>query len=303
MTENQSPSGRSGRATRTAEPSWGAAEGENAATLEDGRDDELDTERDDAVASGTTYTPGSVGFAGFAGSVGSDEDEAEDLAADETDESHETEADEAEGAEELGRPAGYGETAGYDDPAAAEETTGYGASAEGVGNTEDPDMTGYLPAYREPAAAEPEAVPEAEPGAIPGWASTTPTAPGAEPGPPTGPAVPAFPIPGSTVAVAVAVEAEVEAAAAATSPAATQVAGEHSGRMREIQLGFVDDPRHAALEAQELLIDALQSLTEESVRERDGLRGSADETNPDTERMRLAVRRARELIDAVSSTY
>ena len=253
MTENQNPSDRSGGGTRTVEPSWDA-EGEDAAALEDGRDDELDTERDDALASGTAYTAGSAESTGSTGSTGSDEDEAEAL--DETGETDETDETET-------------------------ETTG---EAEGVGDAEDADMTGYLPAYREPAAAEPDS----------------------EPGAPTGPAVPASPIPGSTAAVEAAVPGPATATALAPAPApapATEVAGEQSERMREIQLGFVDDPRHAALEAQELLIDALQSLTEESVRERDALRGSGDETNPDTERMRLAVRRARELIDAVSSTY
>jgi hypothetical protein len=75
---------------------------------------------------------------------------------------------------------------------------------------------------------------------------------------------------------------------------------ELSARLREIQLGFVDDPRRAALNAQELLVEVLQSLTEDCVRERDGLRGSVAETAPDTERMRLVVQRARTLIDAVS---
>ncbi len=283
MTEKENPSGGSGPGTRTIEPSWDEESG-NAAANEDARDDELGTEqedadRDDATLSGAAYPTGSA------------EDEDETL--DETDVSVEAaevdEADEAaraqrtdgtESSDEFGGPAGYGGTTGYSETTGYTETAGYdenaasGETAEGVESTEDAeatDLTGYLPAYREPSATEPDAESEALPGGLsepPPPASATPVIPG-------GPGL----------------------------PGAGNAAGDQSERMREIQLGFVDNPRRAALDAQELLLDALQSLTEESVRERDALRGSVDEANPDTERMRLAVRRARELIDAVSSRY
>ena len=286
MTEKENPSGGSGPGTRTIEPSWDEESG-NAAANEDAREDELgteqeDTDRDDATLSGAAYPTGSA----------EDEDEAQDETLDETDVSVEAaevdEADEAaraqradgtEGSDEFGAPAGYGETTGYGENAASGETA---EGLDGVESTEDAeatDLTGYLPAYREPSATEPDAESEAVPEALPGALSEPPPPASATPVIPGGPG-----LPGSVAG-------------------ALDAAGDQSERMREIQLGFVDNPRRAALDAQELLLDALQSLTEESVRERDALRGSVDEANPDTERMRLAVRRARELIDAVSSRY
>ena len=259
MTEKENPSGVSGPGTRTIEPSWDEESG-NAAANEDVRDDELgteqeETEQDDAAVTDAAYPTGSA------------EDEDEDETLDETDES--LEAAGVDEADEAGRAQRADETEGSDE---FDAPAGYGESSE---DAEATDLTGYLPAYREPSATEPDA----ESGVVPGALSEPPPPASATPLIPGGPGLPG------------------------SAAGAVDAAGDQSERMREIQLGFVDNPRRAALDAQELLIDALQSLTEESVRERDALRGSVDEANPDTERMRLAVRRARELIDAVSSRY
>jgi hypothetical protein len=88
--------------------------------------------------------------------------------------------------------------------------------------------------------------------------------------------------------------------AASTLPAAVPVDG-WLERMNEIQLGFVDEPRQAALEAENLLAEVLQSFADELTRQRDALRGASDGAVADTERMRLAVRRSRELIDALTN--
>ena len=76
---------------------------------------------------------------------------------------------------------------------------------------------------------------------------------------------------------------------------------DHFARMQEIQLAFIDDPRQAALDAENLLADVLQSFTEELTRQRDALQSSPADGAPDTERMRLAVRRSRQLIDALAN--
>lgn len=72
------------------------------------------------------------------------------------------------------------------------------------------------------------------------------------------------------------------------------------GRMQEIQLAFIDDPRKAALDAQNLLEDLLRSLTEELSRQRDTLQNPPLDGAPDTERMRLAVRRSRQLVETLT---
>jgi hypothetical protein len=71
-------------------------------------------------------------------------------------------------------------------------------------------------------------------------------------------------------------------------------------RMQEIQLSFIDDPRKAALDSQDLLAEVLRSLAEELAGQRGALENPTPDGAPDTERMRLAVRSSRQLIDALT---
>ena len=83
--------------------------------------------------------------------------------------------------------------------------------------------------------------------------------------------------------------------------AVPMTAMDHSARMQEIQVAFIDDPRQAALDADDLLAEVLQSFTAELARQRDALNSSSADGVPDTERMRLAVRRSRQLIDTLAN--
>lgn len=72
------------------------------------------------------------------------------------------------------------------------------------------------------------------------------------------------------------------------------------GRWREVQLGFVDDPRHAADEARALLDDVVDRLTQAITDRRselDSWRDGGCEAGDDTEAMLGAVRRYRRLMD------
>lgn len=72
-------------------------------------------------------------------------------------------------------------------------------------------------------------------------------------------------------------------------------------RMRTIMLGFIDDPRKAALDANALLAEVLQSVTESLARRRRELETEpSDAATPDTERLRQVVRRSRELVDVLA---
>lgn len=88
--------------------------------------------------------------------------------------------------------------------------------------------------------------------------------------------------------------------APSTSPPADSVAD----RLQEIQLAFVDDPRQAALDADDLLAEALRSCVDDVGRRRRELEAAAQDGDgvPDTEHLRLAVRRSRELIEMLSQS-
>jgi hypothetical protein len=95
-----------------------------------------------------------------------------------------------------------------------------------------------------------------------------------------------------------------EPSAAAPTEVRTAVpmtATDYSVRMQAIQVAFIDDPRQAALDADGLLAEVIQSFTAELARQRDALHGASADGAPDTERMRLAVRRSRELIDTLTN--
>ncbi|MFV2022251.1 hypothetical protein [Micromonospora sp. LOL_023] len=70
-------------------------------------------------------------------------------------------------------------------------------------------------------------------------------------------------------------------------------------RWREVQLRFVDDPHAAAGEAQGLVTEAVEALTAALTAQRDELSGWTSAGPEDTEQLRMAVRRYRDLLDRV----
>ncbi|MFY1633529.1 hypothetical protein ACN27F_09645 [Solwaraspora sp. WMMB335] len=68
-------------------------------------------------------------------------------------------------------------------------------------------------------------------------------------------------------------------------------------RWREVQLRFVDDPRAAAEQAQTLVTEAVEALTVALTAQRDGAGGWSGAGPEDTERLRMVVRRYRDLLD------
>lgn len=72
-------------------------------------------------------------------------------------------------------------------------------------------------------------------------------------------------------------------------------------RWRDVQLRFVDDPRGAATEARELVGDVVESLSAALTAQRDALNDWQDGEDGDTERLRVAVRRYRDLVDRMLS--
>ena len=72
-------------------------------------------------------------------------------------------------------------------------------------------------------------------------------------------------------------------------------------RMSQIQYAFVDDPRKAALDADGLVSELLQSFAEEMARRREELAAKpGDATAPATEQLRKAVRRYRDFVDTMT---
>lgn len=104
------------------------------------------------------------------------------------------------------------------------------------------------------------------------------------------------------------VDADVSEQTVETAPAATAVTvypghpgQDHIERMRMIMLGFIDDPRKAALDADALLAEVLRSLTDSLARRRQELETKlSDPATPETERLRQIVRRSRELVDVLT---
>jgi hypothetical protein len=96
-------------------------------------------------------------------------------------------------------------------------------------------------------------------------------------------------------------EPEAESQPEAEPRAATGVA-DLTERMLGIQLAFIDDPRQAAMDADDLLAEVLQVFADDMARRRRELdSGSVDVgAGPDTEHLRLAVRRSRELVELLS---
>jgi len=70
-------------------------------------------------------------------------------------------------------------------------------------------------------------------------------------------------------------------------------------RWREVQLGFVDDPRAAARDAQQLVDDALEALSAALAEQKNRLGGWGTGDAGDTENLRVVVRRYRDFLDRV----
>lgn len=72
-------------------------------------------------------------------------------------------------------------------------------------------------------------------------------------------------------------------------------------RMSQIQYAFVDDPRKAALDADGLVSELLQSFAEQMARRREELAAEPGAANaPATEQLRNAVRRYRDFVEAMT---
>lgn len=75
------------------------------------------------------------------------------------------------------------------------------------------------------------------------------------------------------------------------------------GRWNDVQAEFVDDPRRAVQDAQSLVRDLVNELTETFRREREGLEGQwNDGGNADTEALRVTLQRYRSFFNRLLST-
>jgi hypothetical protein len=119
-----------------------------------------------------------------------------------------------------------------------------------------------------------------------------------EPAPTAPPAGPATPVDTGVPAVAVAA-APVESAEDPVRLWAEDAVHDLQQRWREVQLRFVDDPRAAADEAQQLVTEVLQRFSDTVAARKGELDGWRDTDGADTERMRTVVRRYRTLLDGV----
>lgn len=73
-------------------------------------------------------------------------------------------------------------------------------------------------------------------------------------------------------------------------------------RWEKIQIGFVDEPRKAVEQADELVADAIKRLADVFASERNKLEGEWDKTdNVSTEDLRVALRRYRSFFDRLLS--
>ncbi|MER6594708.1 hypothetical protein ABT214_23220, partial [Micromonospora purpureochromogenes] len=70
-------------------------------------------------------------------------------------------------------------------------------------------------------------------------------------------------------------------------------------RWREVQLRFVDDPRAAVGEAQSLVEEAIQALSDALAMQKEKLGGWQTAGSADTEQLRVAVRQYRDFLDRV----
>lgn len=75
------------------------------------------------------------------------------------------------------------------------------------------------------------------------------------------------------------------------------------GRWDDVQAGFVDDPRNAVQQAQQLVGDLVNELTDVFTRERGALEGQwSGGREPDTEALRVALQRYRSFFNRLLTT-
>lgn len=90
-----------------------------------------------------------------------------------------------------------------------------------------------------------------------------------------------------------------------TDPVTALVSGDAAqgfrDRWRDVQLRFVDDPQGATTEARDLVSEVVDSLTAALTAQRDELDTWENGDAGDTERLRVAVRRYRDLVDRLLS--
>lgn len=77
----------------------------------------------------------------------------------------------------------------------------------------------------------------------------------------------------------------------------SETSGEYRDRWREVQLRFVDDPRAAAGEAQQVVEDAIEAVARSLATRKDELGGWQRSGSDDTEELRVVVRRYRDFLD------
>jgi len=79
-------------------------------------------------------------------------------------------------------------------------------------------------------------------------------------------------------------------------------AARYRTRWAEVQSGFVDDPRRAVADGDELVADVMKSLAESFAHERDKLEGELSHTGEaSTETLRVGLRRYRAFFDRLLS--
>lgn len=83
---------------------------------------------------------------------------------------------------------------------------------------------------------------------------------------------------------------------------ASDAADRFQERWRDVQFSFVDDPRIAAQRADELAAEVLSAFTDALGTRKRSLDGRRHDGEPDTERLRLAVRAYREFVDKLLNT-
>ena len=83
----------------------------------------------------------------------------------------------------------------------------------------------------------------------------------------------------------------------------SQLAQDMRGRWTQIQAGFVDDPRRAVQQADELVAQALQDLARSFARHRQEIEqeANAGDQQPSTENLRIALRRYRSFFERLLS--
>lgn len=83
----------------------------------------------------------------------------------------------------------------------------------------------------------------------------------------------------------------------------TELAGQFRSRWDAVQIGFVDDPKSAVQQADELVAQVMTSLAESFAKERSGLEKVIGETDgsASTENLRMALRRYRSFFQRLLS--